>query len=196
MSSTWTASPARAPVRLFTDIGYAIPAHTSGAGKALLAWRDPVDVEALLGGEPLERLHPAHARRRWRRSRRIWRRSAGVATAPTTRSTSWAWAAWPRRSSTWRARRSPRSAFPAPRHASCTRTRPTPRPSARARRAGRGRARNLKGLALYLKVPGTFIFARRARYDDGRPEGARREVRGAWRLSRLRPRPAGGDDSR
>jgi DNA-binding IclR family transcriptional regulator len=37
-------------VRLFTDIGHAIPAHTSGAGKALLAWRDPADVEALLGG--------------------------------------------------------------------------------------------------------------------------------------------------
>ena len=28
-------------VRLFTEIGRAIPAHTSGAGKALLAWRDP-----------------------------------------------------------------------------------------------------------------------------------------------------------
>jgi IclR family acetate operon transcriptional repressor len=40
-------------VRLFTDIGYAIPAHTSGAGKALLAWRDPVDVAALLGAAPL-----------------------------------------------------------------------------------------------------------------------------------------------
>lgn len=40
-------------VRLFTDIGHAIPAHTSGAGKALLAWRDPIDVEALLGGSEL-----------------------------------------------------------------------------------------------------------------------------------------------
>jgi len=40
-------------VRLFTEIGHAIPAHTSGAGKALLAWRDPGDVEALLGGAPL-----------------------------------------------------------------------------------------------------------------------------------------------
>src|SRR3954469_6086970 len=40
-------------VRLFTEIGHAIPAHTSGAGKALLAWRDPADVEALLGGAPL-----------------------------------------------------------------------------------------------------------------------------------------------
>ncbi len=45
-------------VRLFTDIGYAIPAHTSGAGKALLAWRDPVDVEALLGGAPLSASTP------------------------------------------------------------------------------------------------------------------------------------------
>src|SRR3954462_2613589 len=40
-------------VRLFTEIGRAIPAHTSGAGKALLAWRDPKDIEALLGGAPL-----------------------------------------------------------------------------------------------------------------------------------------------
>ena len=40
-------------VRLFTEIGRAIPAHTSGAGKALLAWRDPEDIAALLGGAPL-----------------------------------------------------------------------------------------------------------------------------------------------
>ena len=40
-------------VRLFTEIGHAIPAHTSGAGKALLAWREPADVEALFGGAPL-----------------------------------------------------------------------------------------------------------------------------------------------
>jgi DNA-binding IclR family transcriptional regulator len=40
-------------VRLFTDIGHAIPAHTSGAGKALLAWRDPADVAMLLGGTDL-----------------------------------------------------------------------------------------------------------------------------------------------
>ncbi len=39
-------------VRLFTEIGRAIPAHTSGAGKALLAWRDPGDVETLLGPGP------------------------------------------------------------------------------------------------------------------------------------------------
>src|SRR3954447_16622295 len=39
-------------VRLFTEIGRAIPAHTSSAGKALLAWRDPADVEALLGQGP------------------------------------------------------------------------------------------------------------------------------------------------
>jgi IclR family acetate operon transcriptional repressor len=39
-------------VRLFTEIGRAIPAHTSGAGKALLAWRDPADIEALLGPGP------------------------------------------------------------------------------------------------------------------------------------------------
>jgi DNA-binding IclR family transcriptional regulator len=40
-------------VRLFTEIGQAIPAHTSGSGKALLAWRAPEDVEALLGDAPL-----------------------------------------------------------------------------------------------------------------------------------------------
>src|SRR4051794_27636041 len=40
-------------VRLFTEIGSAIPAHTSGAGKALLAWREPSDVEGLLGAAPL-----------------------------------------------------------------------------------------------------------------------------------------------
>jgi IclR family acetate operon transcriptional repressor len=40
-------------VRLITEIGHAVPAHTSGAGKALLAWRAPDEVEALLGGGPL-----------------------------------------------------------------------------------------------------------------------------------------------
>ena len=40
-------------VRLFTEIGRAIPAHTSGAGKALLAWRDPAEIEALFGDAPL-----------------------------------------------------------------------------------------------------------------------------------------------
>src|SRR3954452_11774603 len=40
-------------VRLFTEIGRAMPAHTSGAGKALLAWRDPEDIESLLGGAAL-----------------------------------------------------------------------------------------------------------------------------------------------
>ena len=45
-------------VRLFTEIGHAIPAHTSGAGKALLAWRDPKEVEALLGRAPLSASTP------------------------------------------------------------------------------------------------------------------------------------------
>jgi IclR family acetate operon transcriptional repressor len=40
-------------VRLHTDVGRSIPAHTSGAGKALLAWREPDDVAALLEGAPL-----------------------------------------------------------------------------------------------------------------------------------------------
>src|SRR3954452_21039176 len=37
-------------VRLFTEIGQAIPAHTSGSGKALLAWRAPEDIAALFDG--------------------------------------------------------------------------------------------------------------------------------------------------
>ena len=40
-------------VRLYTEVGRSIPAHTSGAGKALLAWRDPADVATLLDGAPL-----------------------------------------------------------------------------------------------------------------------------------------------
>jgi IclR family acetate operon transcriptional repressor len=40
-------------VRLHTEVGRSIPAHTSGAGKALLAWRDPGDVATLLDGAPL-----------------------------------------------------------------------------------------------------------------------------------------------
>jgi IclR family acetate operon transcriptional repressor len=42
-------------VRLFLEIGRAIPAHTSGAGKAILAWRSQEDLAALLGGAPLAR---------------------------------------------------------------------------------------------------------------------------------------------
>jgi DNA-binding IclR family transcriptional regulator len=42
-------------VRLFLEVGRAIPAHTSGAGKAILAWRSREDVAALLGGSPLGR---------------------------------------------------------------------------------------------------------------------------------------------
>src|SRR4051794_20459952 len=40
-------------VRLHTEVGRSIPAHTSGAGKALLAWREPADVADLLDGAPL-----------------------------------------------------------------------------------------------------------------------------------------------
>jgi IclR family acetate operon transcriptional repressor len=42
-------------VRLFLEVGRAIPAHTSGAGKAILAWRSEEDLAALLGGAPLTR---------------------------------------------------------------------------------------------------------------------------------------------
>jgi IclR family acetate operon transcriptional repressor len=45
-------------VRLFTEVGRAIPAHTSGSGKALLAWRAPADVAALFDGVPLEPVTP------------------------------------------------------------------------------------------------------------------------------------------
>src|SRR5829696_1114710 len=45
-------------VRLFTEIGRAIPAHTSGAGKALLAWRQPADIAALFGDAPLAAATP------------------------------------------------------------------------------------------------------------------------------------------
>jgi DNA-binding IclR family transcriptional regulator len=40
-------------VRLFIEVGQAIPAHTSGSGKALLAWRSPADIAALFDGAPL-----------------------------------------------------------------------------------------------------------------------------------------------
>jgi len=42
--------PGTRSVRLFTEIGQAIPAHTAGSGKALLAW---ADAAALLGESPL-----------------------------------------------------------------------------------------------------------------------------------------------
>src|SRR4051794_27336230 len=40
-------------VRFFPEIGRATPAHTPGAGRALLAGRAPEDIGALLGGAPL-----------------------------------------------------------------------------------------------------------------------------------------------
>lgn len=42
------------PVRLFSRIGNRVPAHASGAGKALLAHAAAEDVEALLAGPPLQ----------------------------------------------------------------------------------------------------------------------------------------------
>jgi IclR family acetate operon transcriptional repressor len=39
-------------VRLFLEVGRAIPAHTTCAGKAINARRSPEDVAALLGGTP------------------------------------------------------------------------------------------------------------------------------------------------
>ena len=40
-------------VRLFIEVGEAIPAHTSGSGKALLAWRPAEDLAALFEGAEL-----------------------------------------------------------------------------------------------------------------------------------------------
>jgi DNA-binding IclR family transcriptional regulator len=45
-------------VRMFVEVGAAIPAHTTGAGKAILAWRSPEDVATLLDGVPLARSTP------------------------------------------------------------------------------------------------------------------------------------------
>ena len=126
-------------VRLFTEIGRAIPAHTSGAGKALLAWREPADVEALLDGAPLPAStphtlttldalqedfaqHPPARLRDRQRGARTGRRAASR-----------------RRSSTARGSRSRRSACPARRRASCTRRRPTSRACCASTRSRSGR---------------------------------------------------------
>lgn len=46
-------------VRMFTAVGTAAPAHTTGSGKAILAYAPPGTVAALYAGrEPLERLTP------------------------------------------------------------------------------------------------------------------------------------------
>ena len=77
-------------VRLFTEIGQAIPAHTSGSGKALLAWRATADVEALLGGGPLPASTPRTLTTVDGAAGGPGATSAAAATRPTTRSTSWA----------------------------------------------------------------------------------------------------------
>jgi DNA-binding IclR family transcriptional regulator len=44
-------------VRMFTTVGTSVPAHTTGAGKAIMAGGPPESVHALYGGrEPLQRL--------------------------------------------------------------------------------------------------------------------------------------------
>ena len=44
-------------VRMFTTVGTSVPAHTTGSGKAIMAYGPPEAAEALYGGrEPLERL--------------------------------------------------------------------------------------------------------------------------------------------
>jgi len=42
-------------VRLLIEVGASIPAHTTGSGKTILAWRAPNDIAALLDGAPLQR---------------------------------------------------------------------------------------------------------------------------------------------
>ena len=54
-------------VRLFTEIGQTIPAHTSGSGKALLAWRAAADVDGAArrrAAAGLDAAHADHASRR------------------------------------------------------------------------------------------------------------------------------------
>jgi IclR family acetate operon transcriptional repressor len=48
----------RRAVRLFAEPGLRVPAHTSGAGKAMLAFQDEDALAELFGNEPLERLTP------------------------------------------------------------------------------------------------------------------------------------------
>ena len=114
-------------VRLFTEVGRAIPAHTSGAGKALLAWRDPADVAALLGGAPLAPSTP-HTLTTLRALQedlvRIRRR--GYATDNEEHELGVACVATPVLDHARRCR-SRRSASPARPRASCTRRRPTSR---------------------------------------------------------------------
>ena len=49
-------------VRMFTTVGTSVPAHTTGSGKAIMAYGPPEALAALYGGrEPLERADRAHA---------------------------------------------------------------------------------------------------------------------------------------
>jgi IclR family acetate operon transcriptional repressor len=48
----------RRAVRLFTEPGRRVPAHTSGAGKAMLAFQDDALLDRLFASEPLEPLTP------------------------------------------------------------------------------------------------------------------------------------------
>jgi IclR family acetate operon transcriptional repressor len=48
----------RRAVRLFAEPGRRVPAHTSGAGKAMLAFQDVALLDKLFASEPLERLTP------------------------------------------------------------------------------------------------------------------------------------------
>jgi IclR family acetate operon transcriptional repressor len=48
----------RRSVRLFAEPGRRVPAHTSGAGKAMLAFLDDALLEKLFASEPFERLAP------------------------------------------------------------------------------------------------------------------------------------------
>ena len=47
--------PSRRPVRLFAEPGRSVPAHSSGAGKAMLAFQDEGLLERLCASEPFDR---------------------------------------------------------------------------------------------------------------------------------------------
>jgi IclR family acetate operon transcriptional repressor len=48
----------RRPVRLFTEPGRRVPAHTSGAGKAMLAFQDEASLASLYASEPFDQATP------------------------------------------------------------------------------------------------------------------------------------------
>lgn len=101
-------------VRMFTQVGRTVPAHTTGAGKAILAHRPADEVERLYADDAVfAPLTPRTITNAVDLDRALESVSAATASPSTTRSTRRASAASPARSSTRRIWRSPRSASPA-----------------------------------------------------------------------------------